>query len=144
MTMPFLNWKESPIQQTVDSLDSGAIRWSIAIKKRELEDLIAGLGEILAGTANGASEEVSPAELRLSLPGDSAIFWKLSSSGSKLLMARPEVDRWVATLALEQGHMGRVLDRLKLLSEGQFLEVGKMGDQVLSVSNLEIIFSIWI
>jgi hypothetical protein len=145
MNMPFLNWKERPIQQSIEALASGVTGWSMTFNREELEELVAGLGAVLESTSQ-ASEAESMAlvgvELRLTLSGESAIFWKLHAGGSKLLIARPEEGRWVATLSLERSHFQRVVDRLRVLSEGERLAVGELGDDIHPVSNLEFMISL--
>jgi hypothetical protein len=86
-------------------------------------------------------------ELRLSLPDAWTIFWKLREDETRLLIAHPQVDEWVATVALEPLHAQAVNDAFARVlgsatsEASESLSIGKLGRDgiVSSVSNLELV-----
>ncbi len=128
--MPYLNWKEVRILQSVEELPSGALMWKLSMSEIDLGVLIPHLEEIFL-RAGG--------ELRVGLPDEWAIFWKMNESGSRLLIAHPDERKWVATLALDQEHASLLLEKLKGLQAGQELRVSEWGGDVHPVSNLELV-----
>jgi hypothetical protein len=93
------------------------------------------------------SEELLPAlqstfeqgagELRLDLPQEWSLFWKLREGESRVLVAHPSTDQWVGTLALEKPFAEKLIARLLVLSTGQDLRIGSVA-AVSGVSNLEL------
>lgn len=68
---------------------------SLSLTREKLRELHAALGEI---------REKEGSELRSELPKGWTVFWKIRSGESRFFVARPEVDQWVATLALSSAH----------------------------------------
>lgn len=77
-------------------------------------------------------------ELRVDLPGNWILFWKTRESESRLLLAHPQHDEWVATLALEAEHGRRVLDAVRALQMGDVVSLSEQG-AIGSISNVEVI-----
>jgi hypothetical protein len=73
-------------------------------------------------------------ELRLELPNGWAVFWKEREGESRLLIAHPSAEVWVATCALTREHGLTVLERLR---EGLEITVGE-AVPLASISNVEV------
>jgi hypothetical protein len=76
-------------------------------------------------------------ELRLDLPEEWSIFWKKREDDSRLLIAHPQKDQWVATVALTEEYATKVLHEVSTLTAGESYDFGKPG----SVCNLELVIS---
>jgi hypothetical protein len=92
--MAYLNWKnESLVLSQMDASAQG-----ILLKLELKPEQAAPLKELLLEVAQGTSRE-----LRVDLTNGWTVFWKLrADETNKLLLAHPEVDQWVATVALSQ------------------------------------------
>jgi hypothetical protein len=76
-------------------------------------------------------------ELRVDLPLNWAIFWKLRDDESRLLMAHPQENEWVATAALESSHAGALTERLLGAQTGLVFAISEIGS-VGGISNVEL------
>ena len=93
-------------------------------------------------TEPGGLESEFGLELRLSLPEGWTLFWKRREEGSLALMAHPEANEWVGTLALDLDFGIQMLRFLRELKEkGQSFSLDQCGT-LRPVSNLEARFSI--
>src|SRR3954463_4939198 len=100
--MPYLNWKSSPLKQEVKPrpnrpgepvvMGSGADSMSM-----ELEISAEALAAELLPSLKGTFEE-GGGELRVDLPQEWSLFWKLREGESRALIAHPAKDQWVGTL----------------------------------------------
>jgi len=126
--MAFLNFTTRPIQ--IEKLPHPLYKThlKIMIAPTEREEIMSKLSEL---TENVGSE------LRVDFPGDVTFFWKLREEESRLLLAHPEKEVWVATLALTAEHLQVWLNEIQELSGPVFLsELKKLG----KFSNLEVSF----
>jgi hypothetical protein len=106
----------------------------------EVQLLIPYLEEIFVRATAGSGRE-----LRMDLSGGWTVFWKSRESGSRLLLAHPEHQEWVATVALEPALGQKLVERLKELNAGQSLTIHELGEELGiefynlgAVSNVEI------
>jgi hypothetical protein len=136
--MPYLNWKNSTPQQlsqeVLSAQASGSSRefqLSLKLGSELLQELIPVLEDIY--DQNGP-------ELRIDLPNEWILFWKLRTGESRLLMAHPQADEWVSTLALNSVHGKKMIGALKALSAGQSVSIETLGS-VGSVSNVEVLMT---
>ncbi len=136
--MPYLNWKTAETRppggfsQEVGAHPRREHQLKLELSRPALEELIPQLEEALGEVGN---------ELRLDLPGEWIIFWKARDTESRLLIAHPQPNEWVATAALEPAHGARVLSALRELKEGDSLPLSR-GGTLGGVTNVEIIISL--
>ena len=88
--MPFLSWKEETLSQELIPKSDGFVM-TLALSPEHRKVLLASLTDVFARPRS---------ELRLELPQDWVIFWKLREGDSRLLIAHPAETEWVATVAL--------------------------------------------
>jgi hypothetical protein len=116
--MPYLNWRDAPVQSEVIHSEDGVAR----LKLRVPADLRSALLNLLKETfREGAGE------LRLDLPRNWAFFWKLRDEESRILIAHPQQDEWVATFALEPAHAIAFLERFDQLTVSQSILLSSLG-----------------
>lgn len=150
--MPHLNWRSSNLAQKVvkkvlpasegqDAQDRDFV-FELALSRAQAQELAAALAQVLVPGGG---------ELRLNLPDEWVIFWKLrpdeGNDESRLLIAHPQQDEWVATVALEPGHAERLLNAF---SNDAFsnapcsIRVANLAAEgiISSVSNLELVISV--
>jgi hypothetical protein len=123
--MPFLNWRELEIKASVSPHPRRGNQMTLEVPGHALSALIHGLEKVFSH-AQG--------ELRVDLPSGWVLFWKEREGESRLLLARPNADSWVATAALTREHGLEVLVRLR---KGEPVSVGEIAI-VASMSNVEI------
>jgi hypothetical protein len=129
--MIYLNWTEThiPIEVVSPALDK------VLLKMKLNDDQVHSLVQYL--------EEVyqdSRQELRLGLSPEWTLFWKQREEGCRALMAHPEKDEWVGTLALEVMAGKKLLSALINLKEEPSFQLSK-SVTLASVSNLDILIS---
>jgi hypothetical protein len=113
--MPYLNWKEQKrIKQEIGPLAPGGshepgdkLRLTLSLESGPLLELLPLLREAFAPGGG---------ELRLDLPRGWIVFWKRREGESRLLLAHPQTDEWVATVALSGEHGASLLERLDRLA----------------------------
>jgi hypothetical protein len=129
--MPYLNWKEAALDRVNQEIISEGYsqRLTLSFGDLEREQLLSELREVLAEGSRG--------ELRLDLPRGWIIFWKLREGESRLLIAHPQAEEWVATASLDPAHAQRLLESLDKLETNGSVVLGELGP-VGSVSNVEI------
>lgn len=138
--MAYLDWTATQIghetrpQETCDT----ALTLSLRVPGESLGELVSALSPVVGG---------SERELRVELagPSDSSgtkwmLFFKLRESESRVLVAHPDADEWVATVALERAHGERWLTTLRGLEAGQSVALGQLQSLGL-VSNLELVIT---
>jgi hypothetical protein len=131
MTMPRLDWTNSGARANPAWPKEG----QAAAPRLSLEVAPELLGKL--------REELAPVlreggELRLELPEGWTLFWKRRDGESRVLLAHPETDRWVATLAVSGERVEDVLSGLEgLRGSGDRLDLGPAAGSG-STSNLEI------
>lgn len=136
--MPYLNWKEEqlavqavePIEPGESAASSQRMRMRLALTAAQRAALLPVLTEVL-GQGNGG-------ELRLDLPRGWIVFWKKRDGQSRLLLAHPQTEEWVATAALDESHAQALVAAIGVQSPGQALDIESLGS-VDRVSNLELV-----
>lgn len=144
--MPHLNWRTADLGKKVVPFEGGSTAhqvdrnfvFEMVLDVKQAQELASMLTAVLIPGGG---------ELRLSLPDEWSIFWKLRDDESRLLIAHPQADEWVATLALEMAHAHRLLAALeescKEESSASFSIAGLADDgRVSSVSNLDLVISV--
>ena len=131
--MPYLNWKTAPVHQDVTHLDARSpgqkeFLLELAMNRDSLNELLSMLEDVFL--------QGGP-EFRLDLPREWIVFWKNRDGESRLLIAHPQPEEWVTTIALEKEHASRLLERLRGLQSGQSVELSALGP-VGPVSNVEV------
>jgi hypothetical protein len=144
--MPYLNWKDAQLGLSVQPQPSSSRGGhqekhllSVSMTQSSRDELLPWLAEVLK-TGASASGGLSP-ELRIDLPRNWILFWKLREGESRLLIAHPEAEEWVTTAALSPEHGQALLQRLADLQAGASLRLGELAS-VASVSNVEIVLSL--
>jgi len=128
--MPQLSWKLSDTQLEMKS--ETAVRMEVTTLRLHLDQPQANeLAEAIS--ALGPSNE-----LRHTLTAQWTLFWKLREGESRLLLAHPESEHWVATLALTSADRDVIAGKLSMTGEAKLSEVLALGWQ----SNLDLVLAI--
>jgi hypothetical protein len=127
-----MNWKNLKLAQTMSPHPTRESELLLRFNPADRDQLVQLLEETFL---HGAGE------LRIDLPENWLIFWKLRERESRLLLAHPQENEWVATVALESAHAQATLDSLKSLKAGDTFKISEIG-QTGSVSNVEIAISL--
>lgn len=137
--MPYLNWKDhlparlkpgiGPLGAGEHQGSSDKLRMTLAFEAELLGELLPRLREAFG--APGATE------LRLDLPRNWIVFWKKREGESRLLLAHPQADEWVATVALTAEDGRLLVERLETMVAGQSVSLGELAATG-NVSNLEL------
>jgi hypothetical protein len=140
--MPYLNWRNAPsdqIEQEVRtaSASGGAREFQLALKLSHelLQELIPALQDIY---------DQSGPELRIDLPREWIMFWKSRPGDSRLLMAHPQPEEWVSTMALGVPHGKRVIEALQKMGVGETVSLDKLGatgSQTTGQTNVEVLIT---
>ncbi len=130
--MSYLNWKEAPIRLDASHGSRSQVRLNMIIRNEQVLQWVTYLEAVYL---------MQGEELRMDLSDSWILFWKLREDGNKVLVAHPQSDQWVATVALESSFGERLLLSLKKLEVGQSLILSQLG-QLNSVSNLELLITL--
>ncbi|MBC7693738.1 MAG: hypothetical protein H7222_18375 [Methylotenera sp.] len=98
--MAYLNFTQKPIELKASTHPRYETQLEMKIAKEDLQLIREGLQAILASPKS---------ELRVDLPQKWTIFWKLRETETRQLLAHPETDAWVASLALTPEHCQAVI-----------------------------------
>lgn len=109
--MPYLAWDKSPDDLEMSPPGEEPIWLRLRLDLNEARELAEWLREINAGEAS---------ELRHTISGQWNLFWKKREGESRLLVAHPEHESWVATLALTADHLQEVANALDGLGTSPF------------------------
>ncbi len=112
--MPFLDWGESSLVLQSSQKSARETQLVLGLTEAHVAELTQELLEIYT-----SSETISRSELRLVLPQGWVLFWKARSEGSRLLLARPNHEEWVGTVALPIEGGVRWLENVKNLKLGE-------------------------
>jgi hypothetical protein len=147
--MPHLNWKAASLTQSVtdksgagSEATSGApedfMTLSLELTASLRDELLPRLREIFQLKAEaeslGSERPALNPELRVDLPRNWILFWKLRDGESRLLIAHPQSEEWVMTSALNAEHASRFLSALGALEPGNSLSLAALAP-VARVSN---------
>ena len=128
--MPYLDWKDSAVQLTLEPHARLGSDFGVGIEAASIPALVELLVEIFQGERVGR-------ELRVDLPRNWLLFWKARESESRLLIAHPQAEVWVGTLALEASDAALLLERLRCARAGDVVKVSEIF-AVGGVSNFEL------
>ena len=109
--MPYLNFAEKKIELKKFPHPRFETQLAMQIGATELAVLKDGLSNLLL------SENPERVELRLDLPTKWTLFWKLREGETRMLLAHPEEDSWVATLAMTRNHCEAIIGAFSKLSD---------------------------
>jgi len=130
--MPYLDWKDAALHLEVTPHARLKTQLTLSLGGQEVRTLIALLEDIYLGEGG---------ELRLALPENWVLFWKRRDEESRTLVAHPQSQEWVGTIALESDMGRKLLFSLKNLEEGQSLILSDLG-LFGTMSNLELVISL--
>ena len=131
--MGFLNWRSSTLKQEIGTHQLGSCL-TLRIAQAEAAELARSFEALMSAPPSE--------ELRVNLPNEWLVFWKLRPvGGSRLLLAHPAQAEWVVTAALDAAHAGVFVECLKKLGPGERLAVSETGS-VGYPSNVEIVIEI--
>ena len=130
--MPYLDWTPEELEvslfQEVSQLNPPKTQLTLKLGSKEIQSLIGELEAIYSGSAR---------ELRVSLPQGWTVFWKRKDSGARALLAHPQSDEWVSTIALEADQGKQLISFLNVLEIGQSFSLSQR-IALDHVSNLEL------
>lgn len=129
--MPYVNWSRSSVSREFVPHSRFEKSMRLRFASTELAELADHLDRVLE----------TQAELRMDLPSNVIVFWKTRETETRLLLAHPEPEQWVATAALEPQHGRRLIERLRALEQGQEISLSELGP-IAAFSNLEIVISL--
>lgn len=151
--MASIDWKKVPLEQSVSSegessgAHAGKTHWTIQLTEAQLETLVSELNQLFEADDPASADPAAAAELRIELPKDWILFCKQrpTNEGSRFLVAHPEIEKWVGTLALEPALGRELTGRLSRLAPAEQLDSVTLGTKgpgwkVAPVSNLSISF----
>jgi hypothetical protein len=128
IAMVYLDWKKQGIALEVKSLGRLGSKLSLTIREGDLADFLPALEEIYIRDEG---------ELRLELPENWVIYWKAKESGNRVLVAHPQPDHWVATVALEREVGQKLILAVKALKSSESFILSQIAP-LEAVSNLNI------
>lgn len=132
--MSYLDWKGASVlpHHQVQSPSRSVL--TLTLTAALLQELAADLGDAYSPGAT---------ELRIALPNQWLLFWKVRDDGNRILLAHPNENEWVVTCALEKEFAEHLVLSLKNLAQGQSLSLSQLSAQgysMHSVSNLDLVF----
>lgn len=87
----------------------------LELQGAQLEELVQELEAVFKlSTSDNLSQE-----LRLKLSDPWTLFWKMREGENRILVAHPETETWVGTLALEPISAGKLISALKIMEVRQ-------------------------
>lgn len=144
--MPYLDWKNLTPQQLRQDIGPSTPEGSGDKMKMTLSMESAELAT-LAGFLRDTLDPATSGELRLELPRGWIVFWKKREGDSRLLMAHPQTDEWVATVALASQPAAQLVEGVEQLAAPgatqHAVSVGELAapDGWGSVNNLELVIA---
>ncbi len=127
--MPYLDWSRTVRTLEVESHPQLKNQIQLSLNADESLALVANLIEVF-GPEGG--------ELRLKVSENWVLFWKRRESENRVLLAHPDVNAWVGTIALDAESGKRLFSALQTLAEGQSLVLSEWVS-LAKMSNLELI-----
>ena len=121
--MAYLNFTQKPIELKASTHPKFETQLEMKIGADDLKLIQAGLQAVLNSPKS---------ELRVDLPQKWTLFWKLRETETRQLLAHPEADAWVASLALTREHCEAVIAAM----ERALGEQHDMGADIGAISRL--------
>ena len=109
--MPTLSWNKSPDQLAFKPHERFELELTLPLASSELSELCAAL-RALPGSSSAT------VELRHVVSREWTLFWKVREGESRSLLAHPELDQWVGTLALTSDDLLVLIEKLERNSGG--------------------------
>lgn len=107
--MPYLALNDSQISVSVDEqVPAFEKRLALELKPETQGVLIQALENLI---------ERPSSELRLELPQGWTVFWKLRSGESRMLLAHPDLNTWVGTIALSELDLRAWISELRNMTQ---------------------------
>jgi hypothetical protein len=128
--MPYFDWKATP-----------GVSLQVASHERYETELCVALSGERLGELHQVLEQVfvqAEAELRVDFPGNWTLYWKARDGESRILLAHPEREEWVGTVAWAHGSVAALLQGLGSLKAGSGDLVLSELDRLSSFSNLNL------
>lgn len=125
--MAYLNFRDEALK--VELAEDSKWKWqaTFTLQSTMGEKMRAGLEELLKTEAPGV-------EIRMDFSQGWTLFWKLKEGEeSRLLLAHPEKEEWVATFVLARAHLDAVLEKFRKKESFRLSESGR----VAKLSNVE-------
>jgi hypothetical protein len=129
--MPYLNWKEKTLKLEMKVHSETRTALKLSLTDDLIQDLASNLEELFSTKAG---------ELRLQLPDNWVLFWKMREEGGRALVAHPNPEEWVGTLALEPSWGEKIILALAQLKKGESLELNRLFS-LATVSNFDLTLS---
>jgi hypothetical protein len=112
-----IDWKNQNITYTRDTHPKLQNQLSLTLPWTRLEELRIQLQETLTKENE---------ELKVDLPKKWTLYWKMKPGASRLSLAHPAADEWVASLLLSREHGEKLLTALEKLEEGSSLALSQL------------------
>jgi hypothetical protein len=132
--MAILNWSETDILLHTHSVSARETQLAVTLSSTQIQEL-GGELEAMVDPQGESPHSFSRRELRLVLPQNWLLFWKLDATDVRFLVAHPDRDSWVGTIALSGDGAKRLIAGLKSLGPGEKFLGSQLGS-VNPVSNL--------
>ena len=112
-------------ESVLPASDKGKVSLTLALTRGGFEEIAGALAQLELAEGN---------ELRTDFPSGWTVFWKLREGESRFFVAHPELDTWVATLALSRTHLERICEKMANGTAGSLSSL----EPVSKVSNVEV------
>jgi hypothetical protein len=132
MAMPRLSWRDGAPHPATSTHPTFQTELALALTEAQARELAGELVKALAP---------SGAELKLELSGGWTLYFKLREQGlSRLQLAKPQIDQWVASLHLSPEHSQRLISGLEQLysSEVDRFRLSELGS-LTAIVNFELV-----
>lgn len=128
--MPYLDWSStSGVTLSFDLPVRSRAKLSLNLNLQEIQSLSSELEGLYSRNEK---------ELRVTLPQNWVLFWKSREEGSRTLLAHPQPQDWVGTIALVRDDGLKLISVLRDLSPGQAVHLSDHFSMA-QVSNLDLI-----
>ena len=129
--MPYLNWTETEILPVSSEHPRWGTQLDLALSAERIVTLVDSLAPVFAKAGS---------ELRIDFPSKWTLYWKIREGDTRLLLAHPDADAWVGTVALNPEQAESFLMRLRGLSlpEANSIQMSELPG-VSRPSNLELV-----
>lgn len=136
--MPYLNWKKTELLLEQTPHPKHETQLKITLGTEQITELCTELEPVFVENPNLAN----PIELRLELPSGWTLYWKLKSGSSRMSLAHPQPQEWVAAVIFNPAHAQKFLAGLKeLKTTGQRLILSGTGTWT-TFSNFDLFLEI--
>ena len=95
----------------------------------QIKDLTSRLSRVRSGEDREFClrlDDFQPGAISTPFAGSWVLFWKIRSSGCRSMLAHPEAKTWVATIALDEATIDRVMAKLRLRESFALDEIAQL------------------